>query len=157
MFRIISKGVTSLKQVQTQSEGQIIRLSELTSPQQVRWCKTALYRSVIHTERRYREWMGHENAPLDDTQLNVMDHPQRPWLCSTEHFDLEAAIGHLSLRERALIKGLWQEGMTQREIARHWGVSQPLVNRWHRRAISKLRQLLTDESLPDHRIAKCHQ
>jgi RNA polymerase sigma-B factor len=61
--------------------------------------------------------------------------------------DLEEALVHLTKDERIIIFLAFNEGQSQRQIAEKLGISQMGVSRIQKRAIGKLRELLSDQRL----------
>jgi RNA polymerase sigma-B factor len=61
--------------------------------------------------------------------------------------DLEEAIVQLKKDERMIIFLAYNEGQSQRQIAEQLGISQMSVSRIQKRAIGKLKELLSDQNL----------
>jgi RNA polymerase sigma-B factor len=61
--------------------------------------------------------------------------------------DLEQAMVHLKKDERIIIFLAYNEGQSQRQIAEQLGISQMSVSRIQKRAIGKLKELLSDQNL----------
>ena len=63
---------------------------------------------------------------------------------------LHAAMEHLSLREKTIIRWRYYKEMSQNQVAKRLGISQMHVSRLERRAIANMRrQLLQDEAEND--------
>lgn len=60
--------------------------------------------------------------------------------------DLQAAISQLKPQEQQVLLLVYEEGLPQRTIADQLGVSQMSISRIQRRAIDKLKQLLSDNA-----------
>lgn len=63
------------------------------------------------------------------------------------HLDLKEAMAHLKEEEKTVLFLAFTEGQSQRYIADHLGISQMSVSRIQKRAISKLKSYLSDESI----------
>ena len=59
--------------------------------------------------------------------------------------DLQAAMSRLKPQEQQVLLLAYQEGLPQRNIADQLGVSQMSISRIQRRAIEKLKQLLSEK------------
>ncbi|CAM4455662.1 sigma-70 family RNA polymerase sigma factor [Paenibacillus tarimensis] len=60
--------------------------------------------------------------------------------------DLQAAMSKLKPEEQQVLELVFEEGLPQRAIADQLGVSQMSISRIQKRAIEKLKQLLTEEA-----------
>ena len=59
-----------------------------------------------------------------------------------ERLTLGVALAALSERERRIIKGVVQHGLSQAELARSLGISQSQVSKIYTRAVARMRNLL---------------
>jgi RNA polymerase sigma-B factor len=60
--------------------------------------------------------------------------------------DLQSAMSKLKPEEKQVLELVFDEGLPQRAIADQLGVSQMSISRIQKRAIDKLKQLLTEEA-----------
>lgn len=73
-------------------------------------------------------------------QLSDTKNKEDKWV---ENLSLEAAMEHLSERERYIIKLRFFEGRTQMEVAEDVGISQAQVSRLEKNALRSMRQYLS--------------
>ena len=73
-------------------------------------------------------------------QLSDTKNKEDKWV---ENLSLEAAMEHLSERERYIIRLRFFEGRTQMEVAREVGISQAQVSRLEKNALKTMRQYLS--------------
>ena len=77
---------------------------------------------------------------LDAIQVPMSLHREDKWV---EDLSLEAAMDHLSERERYIIRLRFFEGKTQMEVAEDIGISQAQVSRLEKHALRVMRQYLS--------------
>ena len=73
-------------------------------------------------------------------QLSDSKNREDKWV---EDLSLEAAMDHLSERERYIIRLRFFEGKTQMEVAEDIGISQAQVSRLEKHALRVMRQYLS--------------
>ena len=73
-------------------------------------------------------------------QLSDTKNKEEKWV---ENLSLEAAMEHLSDRERHIIQLRFFEGRTQMEVAGAVGISQAQVSRLEKNALRAMRQYLS--------------
>ncbi len=73
-------------------------------------------------------------------QLSDTKNKEEKWV---ENLSLEAAMEHLSDRERHIIQLRFFEGRTQMEVAGDVGISQAQVSRLEKNALRAMRQYLS--------------
>lgn len=93
---------------------------------------------------RYRSATGRD----DDTDVSIVevapsgegDDPAEAW---ATRLMVREALGKLDVEDRVVLVGIHMRGMTQTQIARVLGVSQPAVVKRLRKAEARLRELLS--------------
>jgi RNA polymerase sigma factor (sigma-70 family) len=120
---------------------------ELTPVQEIKWCKAVLYHAVIRSAGRYRRWekehvfLNSENAAGEEGMDLI------PSVVAAQAFDtaeLKLVVDTLTFHQRRLLSALYGMGLTQREVAQRWHVSQALVSKWHRDTLAVLKEVLED-------------
>lgn len=86
---------------------------------------------------RRAEWMD-ATAP----EILVFDDDTNASMLRVLAEAAKKALDELTDRQRAAVELRYIEGLTQREIARRWGVSPSAVSRLLARAIARLRRLI---------------
>lgn len=84
-------------------------------------------------------------TPLQDNISDV--HGETEWL---EQLSLSQAFLELEPRERYILRTRFVEGRTQVEVAKRLNVSQVQVSRLERRALERLKSLLSDDEEVQH-------
>ncbi len=84
--------------------------------------------------------MSLQEPVYNDDQLSDTKNKEEKWV---ENLSLEAAMEHLSDRERHIIQLRFFEGRTQMEVAGDVGISQAQVSRLEKNALRAMRQYLS--------------
>ena len=113
----------------------MVELSRQTglSPEEIAVAETA----TAATESIQRQ-TGDEGFSLEDV-LADPDSEER----MLEHIDLTQAIGKLPEREAMVVKLRYFHALTQQRVSRVLGVSQVQVSRIEKKALARLRELLS--------------
>lgn len=114
----------------------------LTPIQEVAWCRTVLRRAVIRTATKYRRWDATEEFAnistiiSDENVVDLISDPQE--VSAFDNVDLHLVIDSLPAKCRQVIRAIYDYGLTQRQAAERFGVSQSLISRWHQLALREL-------------------
>lgn len=111
---------------------------------------TDYYRERNHARYLIRRDRKHRLRSLDaiDTETVADDGEDVSQLvCAREEIRaLRKSLGMLGDEERKLIDALFYRGMTERELARQYGITQKAVDKRKKKAIKKLREILLNIS-----------
>jgi len=122
-------------------------MTTYTPEQEVAWIRKIIRSAVLDEYRRWRRWNRELlilNAPLDDEddgeRIDTIAVPEPP----PEHVELRWLIEQLPERERTVIRALYFEGWTQREVAKHLGMSQMMVSKIHQTALRHMKEMMIE-------------
>ncbi|MFK7826806.1 MAG: sigma-70 family RNA polymerase sigma factor [Oligoflexales bacterium] len=71
------------------------------------------------------------------------------------HFQVKKYLRHLNQREKKIIRALFWEGLSQRELAEQYGLSRAAITGTRDRALKKLGSLLIDNILTPQVFRDC--
>ena len=82
-----------------------------------------------------------DKVPFDDWQ-DMLSHERESDLGREARLSLGEALSSLSESQRDLVRGLYVERKTQRQLASERGVQAPAISKQHKKALAKLRALM---------------
>lgn len=119
-----------------------------TPEQEVALWKSVIRHAIIRIERRHRRWTQEELTlnSVTDSGDEVGDLiPAEDWGKPFQNMELKCLLSALPQRERFVIEAIYICGHTQREVASKMLLSQSKVNQLHKRALKRLKGMVTDE------------
>lgn len=106
---------------------------------------------VMHLRRDLVRWLENERAHRDGHE-NIQDFVEVDFVPDElvddsieqliqDRLDLSNLVDKLSEREGIVVKMIYFEDMSEREVGEELGISRSMVQKIHRRAVAKLQQL----------------
>jgi len=120
------------KQFYVQVDGQSVEVTEEVY---------RAYKRPVWTERKRREVRAAHELSLDAFQEAGFDIPDGR--DATDNLALAEALAMLADDEREIIHALFFESMSEREVARKFGVSQPAIHKRCAKILKKLKFFLS--------------
>jgi len=120
-------------------------MTEYTPEQEVAWIRQIIRNAMLDEYRRCQRWNREAlilNAPLDmeNGEERVEQIPDQTSMAWEEGIALRDVLKQLPLREQRVLRALYDEGCTQREVAESFGLSQMMVSKIHRQALQHIRE-----------------
>jgi len=101
------------------------------------------YKRPVWRERKRREVRAEHELSLDLISGGIADPRAMFENAVVDGDSIAAALAALTGEERALLEGLFFNGLTEREYAAATGISQKNVNKKKQRILAKLKNILT--------------
>ncbi|MHB9004744.1 MAG: sigma-70 family RNA polymerase sigma factor [Coriobacteriia bacterium] len=111
----------------------------------VKWLETVLRREAVRARRKYQRWEQEMAASMtivdretgEEMEIDLSDPAAQADFMNAE---LCMWLDQLPAAERIILRNLYVDGLSQREVAQHLRISQKQVSRLHRRAINMRRR-----------------
>jgi len=101
------------------------------------------YKRPVWRERKRREVRAEHELSLDLISGGIADPRAMVENAVVDGDSIATALAALTDEERALVEGLFFNGLTEREYAAATGISQKNVNKKKQRILTKLKNILT--------------
>jgi RNA polymerase sigma factor (sigma-70 family) len=122
-------------------------MTQYAPEQKVAWIRQIIRHAMLDEYRLWKRWHREAlilNAPLDmeNGEEWVEQIPDPTSMAWEEGLALRDVLQQLPLREQRVLRALYDEGRTQRDVAEAFGLSQMMVSKIHRQAIQHIRERL---------------
>ncbi|AEJ44368.1 sigma-70 family RNA polymerase sigma factor [Alicyclobacillus acidocaldarius] len=121
-------------------------MTAYTPEQEIAWIRKIIHNAVIDEYRRWKRWNRELlilNAPRDYEEDDELIETIAAQKTSEDNIELHWLVEQLPARERAVIRALYFEGLSQREVANRMNLSQKMVSKLHRSALRNLKESIS--------------